>query len=155
MDDSNTGLSLVCRVQMRLCALPLEHVVETLRALPIEPVAGAPPFVLGLAVIRGAPLPVVDSGRLLGLDGARAERFVIVMAGNRRVALAVDNVVGIRAVAPESLVALPPLLHAAESDVISAIGLLDAELLLVLRNTSLLPDEVVQVVQAASEGAQS
>jgi purine-binding chemotaxis protein CheW len=155
MDDSNAGLSLVCRVETRLCALPLKHVVETLRALPIEPVAGAPPFVLGLAVIRGAPMPVVDSGRLLGTDGSRAERFVIVVAGNRRVALAVDHVVGVRAVAPESLVALPPLLNAAESDVIAAIGLLDSELLLVLRNTRLLPDEAVHVVQAASEGAQS
>lgn len=152
MDDSNAGLSLVCRVQTRLCALPLKHVVETLRALPIEPMAGAPPFVLGLAVIRGAPLPVVDAGRLLGTDGARAKRFVSVNAGSRRVALAVDHVVGVRTVAPESLVALPPLLHVAESDVIAAIGLLDAELLLVLQSTRLLPDEGVR---PASEGAQS
>ena len=149
MDDSNADLSLICRVQTRLCALPLEHVVETLRPLPVEPVAGAPPFVLGLAVIRGAPLPVVDSARLLGADDARAGRFVTVNAGNRRVALAVDCVLGVRAVAPESLHALPPLLHQADTDVIAAIGLLDAELLLVLRSARLLPD---QAVLPATEG---
>jgi purine-binding chemotaxis protein CheW len=149
MDDSNADLSLICRVQTRLCALPLEHVVETLRPLPVEPVAGAPPFVLGLAVIRGAPLPVVDSARLLGADDARAGRFVTVNAGNRRVALAVDCVLGVRAVAPESLHALPALLHQADTDVIAAIGLLDAELLLVLRSARLLPD---QAVLPAAEG---
>src|ERR1700730_16243911 len=149
MDDSNADLSLICRVQTRLCALPLEHVVETLRPLPVEPVAGGPPFVLGLAVIRGAPLPVVDSARLLGADDARAGRFVTVNAGNRRVALAVDCVLGVRAVAPESLHALPPLLHQADTDVIAAIGLLDAELLLVLRSARLLPD---QAVLPATEG---
>jgi purine-binding chemotaxis protein CheW len=149
MDDSNADLSLICRVQTRLCALPLEHVVETLRPLPVEPVAGAPPFVLGLAVIRGAPLPVVDSARLLGAHDARAGRFVTVNAGNRRVALAVDCVLGVRAVAPESLHALPALLHQADTDVIAAIGLLDAELLLVLRSARLLPD---QAVLPAAEG---
>jgi purine-binding chemotaxis protein CheW len=151
MDDSNLALLLVCRVEALLCALPLEHVVEALRALPIVPVADAPPFVLGLAVIRGEPLPVVDVGRLLSADGAQAERFVIVNAGGRRVALAVDHVAGVRTVAPESLTALPPLMHTTASDVIAAIGLLDAELLLVLQSTRLVPDEVVR---PASEGAQ-
>jgi purine-binding chemotaxis protein CheW len=144
MDDSNANPSLICRVQTRLCALPLEHVVETLRPLPVEPVPGAAPFVLGLAVIRGVPVPVVDSARLLGArDVAQAGRFVTVTAGNRRVALAVDCVLGVRAVVPELLHALPPLLHEADTDVIAAIGLLDAELLLVLRSARLLPDEAV------------
>lgn len=143
VDDPNTGEWLVCRVQTRLCALPLEHVIETLRPMPVEPVAGAPPFVLGLAVIRGVPLPVVDAARLLGTDQAKAERFVTVIAGNRRIALAVDCVLGVRAVAPESLQALPPLLHEADTDVIAAIGLLDAELMLVLRSAKLLPEGTV------------
>jgi purine-binding chemotaxis protein CheW len=134
---------LICRVQTRLCALPLEHVIETLRPLPVEPVAGAPPFVLGLAVIRGAPLPVVDAARLLGAADAKAERFITVDAGNRRIALAVGRVLGVRAVAPESLHALPALLHEADTDVIAAIGLLDAELLLVLRSARLLPEDAL------------
>lgn len=144
MDDLNADLWLVCRVQTRLCAVPLEHVVETLRPLPIEPVAGMPPFVLGLAVVRGAPLPVVDAARLLGAQRGPIEgfeRFVIVMADQRRVALAVDGVLGVRPVAPASLQALPPLLHDADTDVIAAVGLLDAQLLLVLRSARLVPEE--------------
>jgi hypothetical protein len=51
----DAGLSLLCRVDTRLCALPLATVLETLRRLSIEPLAGAPAFVLGRSVIRGAP----------------------------------------------------------------------------------------------------
>ena len=141
MDEFDSDLWLVCRVQARLCALPLERVVETLRPLPIEPMAGSPSFVLGLAVIRGAPLPIVDTARLLGAPHERAERFVVVVVDQRRVALAVGSVLGVRKVARGSLQALPPLLRGANTDAIAAVGLLDAELLLVLRSARLLPVE--------------
>jgi hypothetical protein len=36
------GASRVCRVARRLCALPVGAVIETLRRLPLEPIAGAP-----------------------------------------------------------------------------------------------------------------
>jgi len=143
VEDRSTGLSLVCRVEARLCALPLEHAVETMRPLAVEPVVGAPPFVRGLAVVRGEPLPVVDAARLLGLQEGPIGRFVTVAVGVRRVALAVDAVVGVRRFPPGSLRALPPLLHEAAGDVVDAIGLLDSALLLVLRSARLLPDDEV------------
>jgi len=141
--DRNVDLSLICRVRTRLCALPLRHVVETLRPLPVEPVAGAPPYVLGLAVIRGALVPVVDAARLLGEQEDSTERFIIVIAGERRIALAVGGVLGVRALASESLHGMPALLREAGGDVIASVGLLDSELLLVLRSARLLPEDVV------------
>ena len=56
---------LVVTVGARACAIPLQHVAETMRPLPIEPVAGTPGFVRGVSVIRGAPTPVVDLRALL------------------------------------------------------------------------------------------
>jgi purine-binding chemotaxis protein CheW len=141
VDDLSTDLSLICRVQTRLCALPLQHVIETLRPLPVDPVAGAPRFVRGLTRLRGEPVPVVDAARLLGDDEAPAQRYVALTMGARRIALAVGEVLGVRAVPADELQALPPLLHEAATDVIAAIGRLDAELLLVLEATRLLPDE--------------
>jgi purine-binding chemotaxis protein CheW len=44
---------LLFRSGGRLCALRLESVRETTRPLPIEPIAGTPPFVLGISVMRG------------------------------------------------------------------------------------------------------
>jgi len=135
-----------------LCALPLGHVVETLRPLPVEPLAGAPAFVQGLCVIRGVPRPVVDAARLLGVQAPGAlppalppdrpaARFVTVWAGARQVALAVDAVLSVRTVPPDSLQALPPLLQEAGAEAVAAVGRLDAELLLVLRSSRLLPEE--------------
>jgi len=46
----------------------------------------------------------------------------------------------VRAVPPDSVQALPPLLQEAAADGVAAIGRLDAELLLVLSSTRLLPD---------------
>lgn len=140
MDELDSDLWLVCRVQARLCALPLQRVVETLRPLPIEPVAGGPSFVLGLAVIRGAPLPVVDAARLLGMQHECAERFVVVEVDGRRVALAVGGVLGVRTVPRGSLHALPPLLRDAGTEAIAAVGRLDEELLVVLHSARLLPE---------------
>lgn len=57
---------LLCCIGSRIGALALRDVRETMRPLPVEPLMGAPPFVLGLATIRGFPTPVVDVGRLLG-----------------------------------------------------------------------------------------
>jgi purine-binding chemotaxis protein CheW len=136
------GLSLLCRVQTKLCALPLECVLETMRPLPVEPLSGAPQFVPGLAMIRGEPVPVVDAARLLGAEGARPARFVSVRAGERRVALAVDSVLGVRSIPAGSLRELPPLLRDASAEFVSAIGMLDAELLLILQSTRLVPEDL-------------
>jgi purine-binding chemotaxis protein CheW len=132
--------SLLCRVETRLCALPLDNVVETMRPLPIEPVAGAPDFVLGLSVVRGAPVPIVDVERLLGGKSVNPARFVMLKVGERCVGLAVESAVGIRQIGAASLQDLPPLLRNAEADAVSTIGTLDSELLVVLQAVRIVPE---------------
>jgi purine-binding chemotaxis protein CheW len=127
-------------------AIPLADVVETMRPLPIEPVAAAPGCVLGLAIIRGRPLAVVDVARLVGGGSGRPGRFVTVRAGAREVALAVDEVIGVRTLTADALADLPPLLRDADGAAVDAIGALDAELLFVLGGARL-------VSEAAIEGA--
>ncbi len=136
--DDDTSLSLVCDVGGRRCAIALRHVVETMRPLSVHALSGAPPFVLGVTVVRGAPTPVVHVGRLLGDDGVACARFVLVRAGERRIALAVDGTIGIRTL-PSSTHELPRLLR--DVGVVSAIGSLDAEVLLVLETLRLVPDD--------------
>lgn len=136
--DSHT-LFLLCRVGSRLCAMPLAHVIETMRPLPIEAVADAPGFVRGLSIIRGAPVPVVDGAALVGADASEPTRFVTMKVKDRQVALAVDAVLEVRSLPAESLQDLPPLLRDAEPHIVSAIGVLDADLLLVLESGRLIP----------------
>lgn len=151
--DVDTSLMLLCRVQTRRCAIPLEHAVETMRPLPVEPVADAPHFIRGLAVIRGAPIPVVDAARLLGAPETRPARFVTLVTGERQVALAVDDVLGIRPISASSLQELPPLLQEAAADAVAAIGTLDADLLLVLRSARLVPEALWQAMEPSGPPA--
>lgn len=128
-----------------LCALPLRDVIETLRPLPIEPLAGAPSYVCGLSILRGAPVPVVDLGLLLGAEQVRATRLVALRAGARTVAAAVSEVLGVRALARDT--GLPPLLKDVGHGAIQTLGSLDRELLLVLEGARIVPEEVFAQLQ--------
>ncbi len=141
MNALPTSQGLVLRVRSRTYALPLEAVIETLRPLPIEAAAGAPPFVRGVAIVRGAPTPVVDLGALVGGAAGEPARWVTLRLGGRTVALAVDEVVGVRALAGAEA-GLPPLLAAAAPEALQALQALDAELLWILRAGWSLPDRL-------------
>lgn len=135
-----------------LAALAAEHVIETMRPLPCDPVAGAPPFVVGVAVIRGRPTPVVDVGALVGAPhDAPAARWITVAVGDRVVGLAVADVVGVRRLNGDAAAgAMPPLLSDAARGAVSALGVLDGELLLVLQGATLVPDDVLELAAPAS-----
>jgi purine-binding chemotaxis protein CheW len=138
--DIDSASWVVCRTGPHLCALPLENVVETMRPLPVERIARAPRFVRGLSIIRGVPLPIVDTGSLFGESHSEPQRLVTVRVGDRLIALGVDSVLGVRSISGSASTALPPLLRDADGDVVSAIGILDAELLLFLQTARILPD---------------
>jgi purine-binding chemotaxis protein CheW len=143
-----TGSLLVCRVGTKLCALPLSCLLETMRPLAVEALTQTADFVSGVALIRGRPTPVVDARKLLGSPSDRPPgRYVTLDLGERgaRVAaLAVDAVVGVRDV-PEGLLGeLPGLLGGSPSSFVGAVTTLDAELLLVLEQARLVPEDVWQ-----------
>jgi purine-binding chemotaxis protein CheW len=140
--------ALLVRVKGRLCALPLNHVMEIMRPLPVEPIFSVPSFVQGISLIRGIPTPVVDLGALLGMPNAVADRFVTLRVGERQVALSVDYVFGVRELDVSKIGELPPLLHGASKDVVEAMGTLDEQILVVLSAGWELPDEVWQSMTA-------
>jgi purine-binding chemotaxis protein CheW len=127
----------------RACAFPLHHVGETMRPLPIKPVAGTPGFVCGVSVIRGTPTPVVDLKALLenSEHSPSFGRFVTLKLERRQVAIGVDSVVGLMNLELAQLGELPPLLRDASAKLIESFGSLDAQLLLVLRAARIVPDE--------------
>ena len=142
--DEGSVLALFVTLGSCACAIPIHHVSETMRPLPIESIAGMPEFVRGISLIRGAPVPVVDLQALLG-DAAHdvsCQRFVTVKAGERTVALAVEGVLGVRGMDATALDELPSLLRESEPGVIDAIGRTDEQLLLVLRTARIVPEQV-------------
>jgi purine-binding chemotaxis protein CheW len=163
---------LVCRVQSRLCGLPLDAVEETLRPQPLRPLASPVVHVQGLARIRGDWLPVVDLAGLLGVDPSPPQsmahalphaadattsvaprRYVVVHAGPRRVALAVTEVLGLQALPADEVRALPPLLRDREHDAIAALAERDNDLIAVLDQARLLPEEALTALHALDGGS--
>jgi purine-binding chemotaxis protein CheW len=126
--------------------LPTEHVTETMRPQPVRPISGSPPFVLGVAAIRGVPVPVVDAASVFTGEstesGSQSARFISLNAAGRHVALAVDEVLGVRRIDSSRLSDLPPLLSTVKEHVISSISVLDGQFLIVLGSGKLLPDAV-------------
>jgi purine-binding chemotaxis protein CheW len=133
--------SLVFRSDSKICVLPLGHIVEVLRPLQIQPIADAPLGVEGLSVIRGEAVPVLDLPMLLGGSRGARGRWIVVRAGERRVALAVDAVIGIRELSASAWTELPPLVRDAGA-IIDAVAILDEQVLLVLKTGNLVPEAV-------------
>ncbi len=140
---------LVCRLSGRSYALPLSCVAETMRPLPIARVAGAPDLVLGLSLIRGVPVPVLDGARLVGEAPPEVapSRFVLLKLAERRAAIAVDEVTGVRDLGRAELAALPPILDRQGAGALAALATLDGELLFVLRELRSVPDAVWATVE--------
>lgn len=149
MKNSLWDQYLLCGVGAKRCGIPLGCVVETMRPLPVERLPEAPGFLLGLAIIRGSPTPVVDAADLLGRAGSTVDRFVTLRAGDRRVALAVGQVWGVESIARSSLQALPPLFGKNSRTALSEIGTLDLELLYILESVRLVPEAVWQRLASA------
>jgi purine-binding chemotaxis protein CheW len=157
MDD----LFLLCRIGLRIGALAVGDVRETMRPLPIEPLTGTPVFVLGVAIVRGSAAPVIDAGRLLdpsalpfaAITSPSAARFVSLKLGDRTAVLAVDAVLEVRSLEAGILARIPPLLCKTGEEPVSSMGALDAQLLLVLEAARLVPDSVWSEIKAAGASA--
>lgn len=150
--EGHTAVLLV-RVRAWVCALSADFVLETMRPLPIEPVRGAPPFVLGMAIVRGEVTPVVALGLLLGAaERTTPGRFVLVRVGERRAALAVDEVLGVERLAPQTLDASPGLLSEVLPRDVTRIGVLDRSILVMLEGGRLLSEDTWQALAGLHAG---
>ena len=141
-------MSLAFRAGSLLCALRLDEVVETMRPLVVQPLAGTPPFVPGVSIMRGVAVPVIDVSRLLGGGEAAVTRFVAVRTERGPVALATGPVLGIRPTVTANAAHHTGLLGAAPARLVAAIGTVDTEPLIQLQSMRLVPDDVWAAVTA-------
>jgi purine-binding chemotaxis protein CheW len=154
--SGSSSVYLVCKAREHWCALPLSHVTEIMRPLALEALAGAPRFVVGVAVVRGEPVPVIDCGALLSPADAQVKqraqhrRWASIRCAQRNAVLAFEQILGVRTLAGHGA-DLPPLVSGAAADVIEAITTLDDALLLVLRGAKLVPEAAWSALQAESE----
>jgi len=141
MREGDQQRMLVVKAGRYRVGVPLTNVRETMRPLPLQPLRDAPAFTLGLSVIRGESVPVVDLGACLGSGGQSADisRFVTLAVAERTVALAVHGVEGVTTVSDAELEAMPPLLAGAAGGVVERLAQHDGALLLVLEAGRVFP----------------
>lgn len=99
------------------------HVTAVERVVPmvaISPLPKAPAIVLGVINLHGIVVPVVDLRRRLGLPPCEygvTAHLVIARTSRRRVAMPVDEVLGVQGIAPTAVVVpdavLPGTVHVA------------------------------------------
>ncbi|WP_439630302.1 chemotaxis protein CheW [Gemmata sp.] len=95
---------LVVRAAHASLALPLCHVRDVLRPLPLTPLPGVPEWVAGVANVRGEVVTVIDLAGFLDLgDDAPRRGLVVAQGGDGCVlGLLVGEVAGIRPVAADA-----------------------------------------------------
>jgi purine-binding chemotaxis protein CheW len=79
-------------------AVPLARVERAVLAAAVVPVPGVPPVVLGLVNVHGEPLPVFDArARFQSREPAvrASDQFLILRTERRRVAVLVDDTLGV------------------------------------------------------------
>ena len=148
-ENIRTIVVMLCRLGRQLCALPLTHVVETMRPLPIRVMPGRPVFMSGLSLVRGAPLPIVNGAVLIGEPATPPGRFVTLQVGARQIVLAVQEVVGIAALAADLLEHSPPILARIQVETVATITALDSEFLWLFDAARIVPAEVAQADELA------
>lgn len=104
------GLHLVVEAAGRRGLLAAARVKEIVRMVATEPVAGAPPAILGTFVCRGVPVVAVDLAALLGVRREVAlDAQIAVLVGTPAVGLVFDRIMGLHE---------RPVLHAAGREVV-------------------------------------
>lgn len=121
-----------------------EYAIDILRVQEIRGyeaptrIATAPPFIKGVANLRGVIVPIVDMRLRFGLDGVQYNAFTVVIIlsiGTRTVGIVVDSVSDVLELAANDIRPGPEFSAAVDSTYITGLGTVrtgDAERMLIL-----------------------
>lgn len=128
----------------RAYAVPLNLVEEVLPVVPADPIPGGPRWLLGMAMLRGRLVPLIDGGLRLGGEPVpctmNARTLLLVPAACNppmAAAMRVDRVRGVCDADPEAPGSHPGLVHAADG-ALGAVTAGDGEMLTFIDAGSLL-----------------
>ena len=115
-------------------AVPIAHIAEILKPLPITPVPRAPRVVIGVMTVRGRLVTVFDLRRRLRLPESpldQRSRILITDTGDERIGLLVDEVMQVHRLA-ESEIEARDVLGGDPDPYIAGIGRPEGALLILL-----------------------
>jgi purine-binding chemotaxis protein CheW len=141
---------VVFRLEGQRYALPLPLVERVWRMVEVAPLPRAPAIVLGVINLHGQVIPVLDLQRRFGRPADRhglTSCLLVARTSRRRLALPVNEVLGVQAVAAET-VTLPDTLFPGIGLVAGIVTLPDGVLFIHDLETFLSVDEAQRLTEA-------
>ena len=115
------GQVVVVAVGATRFAVRLDGLTGLVTLPRITPLPGAPPYVTGLAALRGRARSVVDLGVALGMPPTRGSLALLVAQGGGLMAFAVDELVDLRPLHADALSAAPTPLGPAAAPFVAGV----------------------------------
>lgn len=130
---------LSLRLGRELYAVDLRGILEVTRPAQITPVPFAPPWVVGVMMLRGSVVPIFHVGRMLRLSGdgesiEPGERILIVARKENVVGLLVDEVLEVVAVPDADLGPVPSTVHGPGAEFVVGVARKGAALYAILNH---------------------
>lgn len=145
------------RVAETAMAVPVAQVEYVERVGTLTPVPGAPPFLRGVASLRGQVVPIVDLAERLGLGqrplGSKT-RVLVVRVEGQMVGMAVDEVLRVMYLSEEAVQPPPPVVARVSARFLAGVAYLQGDVVLVLDLQRVLTPEEAETVREARQAMQ-
>lgn len=133
MPPAGGGHIVVMRLADIRMALRLSVVERVIMAVAVTPVADAPDDVVGLVDFHGTVIPILDFRGVFGFPRKAivpSDLFVIAGAGHRKIAIPVEEVLGVAESAPGAAVPAGDILPGLDDFIEGAVQLADGMVLI-------------------------
>ncbi len=143
---------VVALIGSRVCAFRIGEVSLAMRTPVTTALPATPPFVLGVAVVRGSLTVILDGHRLLGENDEPGQRMLVLTSGGRNFGLTVDSISGVAEIEesdPEK--ELVPLMPHITSEWIERLVKVDASFAAVLAAGRIVPEAVWESLRSAGQ----
>ena len=144
--SSGTGKYLTFRLGNETYGIGISHVQEIIRTCHITPVPHTPEYIDGIVNLRGRIFPVLNLYKRFGMTERRAsDKSCMIFAHisnttpNRTVAISVDEVSDVVHIPREQVEDSPALGRGEHVNMVSGIGHIRQEVVLILNTEQLLP----------------
>ncbi|MEW6324268.1 MAG: chemotaxis protein CheW [Nitrospirota bacterium] len=155
--DGRAQRLVVFRLTGREYGIQLDHVREVLRLRPLIAIPHAPPFIEGVASIRGHLVAVLDLRKSLGLPAGPptpSSRIVVAVVNRTVVGFLVDEVVDVLELEESMIEPTPPVVRSKMArHYVIGVGRLGDRMIGLLNAAALLAeDELAALAQAGGKG---
>jgi len=156
LDEEEAGMAEIKVVGFQIgdeeYAIDIMKIDSVTEMLKIMKLPGLPTFVKGVANLRGEVIPILNTRTKFGLTSKpddSKDRIVIILVGNKKVGMIVDEVKEVLTLQDEQLEETPSTAGASSARFISAIAKLDNRMLIILDIDKILSeDEILRMDKA-------